>query len=94
MKVPYRDANTPGQPKPLEASPIWGDEAIWDSHVTVHNPMFDNDGPAVVHVAPARAGQSGVVQGGIEPAFGEDHSGGAIRPPACGLRSEDQAGDR
>lgn len=44
VKVPYRDANTPGQPKPLAASPFWGDESIWDSHVTVHNPMFGNDG--------------------------------------------------
>jgi hypothetical protein len=44
VKTPYRDANTPGQPKPLAASPIWGDEAIWDSHTTVHNPMFDQRG--------------------------------------------------
>jgi hypothetical protein len=44
VKVPYRDANTPGQPKPLEPSPIWGEEAIWDSHTTVHNPMFDQSG--------------------------------------------------
>jgi hypothetical protein len=44
VKVPYRDPNTPGQPKPLEASAVWGDESIWDSHVSVHNPMFDNTG--------------------------------------------------
>jgi hypothetical protein len=44
VKVPYRDANTPGQPKPLNSSPFWGDEAIWDSHTTVHNPMFDERG--------------------------------------------------
>ena len=44
VKVPYRDADTPGQPKPLQPSPIWGDEAIWDSHTTVHNPMFDQQG--------------------------------------------------
>jgi hypothetical protein len=44
VKTPYRDANTPGQPKPLEASALWGDEAIWDSHTTVHNPMFDEKG--------------------------------------------------
>jgi len=44
IKVPYRDADTPGQPKPLQPSPVWGDEAIWDSHVTVHNPMFDEHG--------------------------------------------------
>jgi hypothetical protein len=44
VKVPYRDTNTPGQPKPLQPSAIWGDEAIWDSHTTVHNPMFDQRG--------------------------------------------------
>ena len=44
VKVPYQDPNTPGQPKPLRSSPVWGDEAIWDSHTTVHNPMFDEHG--------------------------------------------------
>src|SRR5579863_3793437 len=44
VKVPFRDPNTPGQPKPLQPSAIWGDEAIWDSHTTVHNPMFDQRG--------------------------------------------------
>jgi hypothetical protein len=44
VKVPYRDPDTPGQPKPLAPSPIWGEESIWDSHTTVHNPMFDQRG--------------------------------------------------
>src|ERR1700684_1158369 len=44
VETPSRDANTPGQPKPLQPSAIWGDEAIWDSHTTVHNPMFDERG--------------------------------------------------
>ncbi|MEQ1885471.1 MAG: carboxypeptidase-like regulatory domain-containing protein [Bryobacteraceae bacterium] len=44
VTVPYRDADTPGQPKPLASSPIWGDESIWDSHTSVHNPMFDGQG--------------------------------------------------
>jgi len=44
VKVPYRDPDTAGQPKPLAPSPIWGDESIWDSHTTVHNPMFDRRG--------------------------------------------------
>jgi hypothetical protein len=44
VKVLYRDPNTPGQPKPLAPSPIWGDEPIWDSHTSVHNPMFDEHG--------------------------------------------------
>ncbi len=44
VTVPYRDPDTPGQPKPLQPSNVWGDEAIWDSHTTVHNPMFDERG--------------------------------------------------
>jgi hypothetical protein len=44
LQTQYRDADTPGQPKPFQASPIWSDEAIWDSHTTVHNPMFDEHG--------------------------------------------------
>jgi hypothetical protein len=44
VKTPYRDADTPGQPPPLQPSQFWGDEAIWNSHTTVHNPMFDQRG--------------------------------------------------
>lgn len=44
VKTMYRDPNTPGQPKPLKPSAVWGDEAIWDSHTTVHNPMLDEHG--------------------------------------------------
>src|ERR1700680_3186821 len=44
VKVPYRDPNTPGEPKPLQSSNFWGDEAIWDSHTTVQHPMFDEKG--------------------------------------------------
>jgi len=44
VKVPYRDPDTPGQPKPMQPSAIWGDEPIWDGHTTVHNPMFDERG--------------------------------------------------
>ena len=49
LKVPYRDPDTPAEGKPLQPSPFWGDEAIWDTHTTVHNPMFDATRPAVVH---------------------------------------------
>jgi hypothetical protein len=44
VKTPYRDADTPGQPPPLQPSQFWGDQAIWNSHTTVHNPMFDERG--------------------------------------------------
>src|SRR5271166_3659133 len=44
VDVPSRDPDTPGQPKPLQPSAVWGDEPIWDSHTSVHNPMFDERG--------------------------------------------------
>jgi hypothetical protein len=43
VKLQYRPG-TSGQPKPLQPSPFWGDESIWDSHTTPHNPMFDEKG--------------------------------------------------
>jgi hypothetical protein len=46
IKSEYRDPNTPTtktQPM-LASSPYWGDEAIWDSHTNIHNPMFDEKG--------------------------------------------------
>jgi hypothetical protein len=44
VKMPVRDANTPGSPPVLLPSPYWGDEAIWDSKADMHNPMFDELG--------------------------------------------------
>ena len=84
VKLPYRDAEhavaTPTST--LKPSPYWGDEAIWDSQHDVHNPMFDERGTAVVHVAHPRAGQPGLLQGGVR----------AIRRPNL-RRSRTRAGN-
>ena len=45
----------------------------------------------LVHRANPRGRQSRVLQGGIEPSFGEAHSAAALRPPAGNVRSDDQA---
>ncbi|MDG2088818.1 MAG: hypothetical protein P8J68_08790 [Arenicellaceae bacterium] len=44
--VPSRDADTPttNTDPVIAPSPYWGDEAIWDSHANIHNPMLDQDG--------------------------------------------------
>jgi hypothetical protein len=44
VKMPVRDPKTPVPNKPLQASPYWGDESIWDSQANMHNPMFDEKG--------------------------------------------------
>jgi hypothetical protein len=44
VKMTVRDPKTPAPGKPLQPSPYWGDEAIWDSQANMHNPMFDEKG--------------------------------------------------
>jgi hypothetical protein len=44
VKMPVRDPKTPAPGKPVQPSPYWGDEPIWDSQANMHNPMFDEKG--------------------------------------------------
>jgi hypothetical protein len=46
IKSEYRDPKTPTSKTDLilQPSPYWGNEAIWDSHTIIHNPMFDENG--------------------------------------------------
>jgi hypothetical protein len=45
VKMPVRDPKTPSsKDNPLAPSPYWGDEVIWDSKTSMHNPMFDEKG--------------------------------------------------
>src|SRR5262249_17006068 len=42
IKMPVRDPKTPSsKDDPSGPSPYWGEERIWDSQASVHNPMFD-----------------------------------------------------
>jgi hypothetical protein len=46
IKVPVRDVKTPSSINDpmFAASPYWGDEKIWDSQTSPHNPMIDHKG--------------------------------------------------
>ncbi|HIA50211.1 MAG TPA: carboxypeptidase regulatory-like domain-containing protein, partial [Acidobacteria bacterium] len=45
VTLPVRDPDTPvASGPPLQASPYWGDEAIWTSRANAHNPMLDHRG--------------------------------------------------
>ena len=42
---PFRDPKTPSSSDlPHGPSAYWGDEAIWDGHTSIHNPMMDEKG--------------------------------------------------
>ena len=44
--APVRDADTPttNSTAPVQPSPYWDNESIWDSQANAHNPMFDREG--------------------------------------------------
>jgi hypothetical protein len=45
VKMSVRDPKTPSsKDNPLALSPYWGDEPIWDSQTSMHNPMLDEQG--------------------------------------------------
>ena len=74
VKTQYRDPDTPGQPKPLKPSPVWGDEAIWDSHTTVHNPMFDGRGRLWFTARIRAKDNPAFCKAGLQPSFGTANS--------------------
>ena len=45
VRMPVRDPNTPSSKRnPMQPSPHWGPDPIWDSQTSMHNPMFDEKG--------------------------------------------------
>jgi hypothetical protein len=45
IKEPFVDPETPSSADdPMGPSVFWGDEAIWDGHTSIHNPMMDEKG--------------------------------------------------
>jgi hypothetical protein len=45
VRMPVRDPQTPSSKNnSLAPSPYWGEEAIWDSQASMHNPMMDEKG--------------------------------------------------
>ncbi len=77
VRVPVRDPDTPmAAGPPLQPSPYWGDEAIWDSRANVHNPMLDHRG---------RLWLTSRVRPRENPAFcqeGSDHPSAQLSPVA------------
>src|SRR5579864_3810981 len=75
LKHPYRDTDTPSNKDlPRGRSPYWGDEAIWDGHTSIHNPLIDEKG---------RVWFTARIRGPQNPAFckaGSDHPSAKVVP--------------
>ena len=45
VKMPVRDPKTPtSKDDPMSPSPYWGEQVLWDSQTSMHNPMLDEKG--------------------------------------------------
>ena len=88
VRVPVRDPATPraagrasgGSNAPLQPSPYWGDEVLWDSQADAHNPMLDHEG---------RVWLTSRVRPLENPAFcreGSDHPSAKLFPVASASR--------
>jgi hypothetical protein len=75
IKHPFRDADTPSSSNlPHGHSPYWGDEAIWDGHTSIHNPLLDEKG---------RVWFTARIRNNANPAFckaGSDHPSAKVVP--------------
>ena len=81
VKLPVRDPETPvASGPPLESSPYWGEEAIWNSRGNAHNPMLDHK---------ERVWLTSTVRPSENPAFckeGSDHPSAKLFPVARARR--------
>ncbi len=91
IKHPFRDPKTPSSlDLPRGQSPYWGDEAIWDGHTSIHNPLIDEKG-RVWFTARIRGPQNpDLLQGRLRSSFGEGRAARHVRPPALHVRSENR----
>ena len=77
--------------KPLQPSPYWGDEAIWDSQANMHNPMFDEKGRVWFTSVIRPPDNPAFCKEGSDPSVGQALPGESQRPPARDVRPEDEA---
>ena len=76
FRAPVRDPDTPTthDTPPVQPSPYWGEETIWDSQANAHNPMFDHTG---------RVWYTARIRGPNNPEFcreGSDHPSAMATP--------------
>ena len=83
IKHPVRDPNTPtSKTAPMEPSPYWGADPIWDSETTTHNPMMDEKGRVWFTARVRPPANPGFLQAGIEPSVGAGLPAAGVQSPS------------
>ena len=90
VKHPVRDPSTPSsKANPMGPSPYWGDERIWDSQTSNHNPMLDEKGRVWFTTRVRPPDNPAFCRKGSEPSVGEGLPDGPLHPAAVHVRPGD-----
>ena len=82
VKMPVRDADMESTKTNTMAPSIYfGDEAIWDSRTSMHNPMMDERGDVWITSRVGNPPNPGVLPGRLRPSVGQSVPDQGIDPP-------------
>ena len=89
--MPVRDPKTPSsKQQPDGAVAVLGRRADLGQPDQHAQPDVRREGPRLVHLARAPAGESGLLQEGLGPSVGEAVPDRTVQPPSVDVRSEDR----
>ena len=74
----------------MAPSPYWGEEAIWDSQTSMHNPMMDEKGRVWFTSRVRQSANPDFCQQGLRSSFGEAVPDRAVHAPPLDVRSQDR----
>ena len=77
--LPRSEARRPRRTCRAAPSPYWGDEAIWDGHTSIHNPMIDEKGRVWFTARIRAAAQPGLLQARLGSSVGQGRAARATR---------------
>ena len=91
VKHPYRDPDTPSSTGLARGpSAYWGDEAIWDGHTSIHNPMMDEKGRVWFTSRIRKHANPSYCTGGRRSSVRQGRAAEGVAAPSRAVRSEDR----
>ncbi len=75
---------------PMSPSPYWGEEPIWDSQTSTHNPMYDEKGRVWCTSRVGPPPNPDFCKQGLRPSVGQGVPAGDLHPAPVDARSQDR----